>query len=89
MNSDTPFLSRDIEPEAQSFVIKLWLEAQEDRHHKRSWRGYISHVPSNKRHYVKRLDEISDFVAEHLIKEGVDLGWWWKLRHSLPLSLRG
>lgn len=88
MNSDLA-VSTNLEPEAQSFVIKLWLEAQEDRHSRRNWRGYISHVPSNQRRYVKRLDEISDFVAEHLMKEGVDLGWWWKFRHGLPLSLKG
>lgn len=86
MNANTVLPSADLEPEAQSFVIKLMLDTNQDRHSKRRWRGHISHVPSNERRNLKNLVDISNFVAEHLHSQGVDLGWWWRLKHDLHLS---
>jgi hypothetical protein len=48
-----------------SFIIKLWLEAG-GKSEPNAWRGYITHVPTGKRRYLKRLSDISDFVQEYL-----------------------
>ena len=49
-----------------SFIIKLWLEADSDKGEPNIWRGYITHVPTGDRRYVKRLSDMTDFVQEYL-----------------------
>lgn len=48
-----------------SFIIKLWLEAG-GKSEPIVWRGYITHVPTGDRRYLKRLSDITDFVQEYL-----------------------
>ena len=48
-----------------SFIIKLWLEA-DYKSEPDVWRGYITHVPTGDRRYLKRLSDITDFVQEYL-----------------------
>lgn len=49
-----------------SFIIKLWLEADCSKSEPNVWRGYITHVPTGERRYLKRLSDITDFVQEYL-----------------------
>ena len=85
MNPHQVLPPADLEPEAQSFVIKLWLDTNQDKYPRKRWRGHISHVPSSERRNLKNLAQISDFIAEHLDSQGADLGWWWWLKHDLHL----
>jgi hypothetical protein len=49
-----------------SFIIKLWLEADSSKGEPAVWRGYITHVPSGDRRYLKSLSDITVFVREYL-----------------------
>jgi hypothetical protein len=49
-----------------SFIIKLWLEGDCGKSEPNVWRGYITHVPTGDRRYLKRLSDIADFVQEYL-----------------------
>jgi len=49
-----------------SFIIKLWLEADGEKSEANIWRGYITHVPTGDRRYLKNLSDITDFVQEYL-----------------------
>jgi len=49
-----------------SFIIKLWLEADCNQSEPNVWRGYITHVPTGDRRYLKRLSDITDFVQEYV-----------------------
>jgi len=66
-----------LESTTQSFIVKVWVEESADGASKGVWYGHITHVPSGKRHYLKNLDEIKDFIAPHLEEMGVkpDTGW--------------
>ena len=63
-----------------SFIVKIWLEETAEEAGQATWRGYITHVPSGKRHYLENLDEISHFILPYLREFGVVLGmrWWFK-----------
>lgn len=48
-----------------SFIVKLWLEDEGKGGHK-VWRGYITHVPTGARRYLKSLTDVTDFIREYL-----------------------
>ena len=52
---DTP------ESKVHSFIVKLSLE-ETDEGPSAVWRGYITHVPSGARRYLKDIDDIVTFV---------------------------
>ena len=72
-----------LEPDAQSFIVKVWVEDGNGEAGQGAWRGHITHVSSGKRHYIKNLNEISEFIAPHLEEMGVKLGMRWRLRRWL------
>jgi hypothetical protein len=72
------------EQEPQSFVLKIWVEETAEEARQVTWRGHITHIPSNARQYVQDLDEIVLFVAPYLERLGVKL----KVRKYLVLPLR-
>jgi hypothetical protein len=72
-----------LKPEAQSFIIKVWVEDGDGEASQGVWRGHITHVPSYERRYLKNLGEIEDFIAPHLEDMGVKLGVRWRLRRWL------
>jgi hypothetical protein len=49
-----------------SFIIKLWLEDAGGKGKEKVWRGYITHVPTGARRYLKDLSDISEFIREYL-----------------------
>ena len=81
------------EPRLHSFIVKVWSEEPETTTGRVGWRGHITHVPSGKRRYVQRLNEISIFIEGHLREMGVSLqverGWWKWLKHLLVRMERG
>jgi hypothetical protein len=69
-----------LEPDAQSFIVKVWVEDGLETGGQGAWRGHITHVSSHERHYLKDLGEIEDFIAPHLEEMGVKLGMRWRVR---------
>jgi hypothetical protein len=72
-----------LEPDAHSFIVKVWVEERAQEGGRGTWRGHITHVPSGERRYLKNLDEIGNFIAPHLERMGVKLGMRWRIRRSL------
>jgi hypothetical protein len=69
-----------LEPDTQSFIVKVWVEDGIETGNQSAWRGHITHVSSQERHYLKDLGEIEDFIAPHLEEMGVKLGMRWRVR---------
>jgi hypothetical protein len=78
----------EIESEAQSFIVRVWVEERAMEGGRGLWRGHITHVPSSKRRYLKNLDEIGDFIAPYLEEMGVKLGVRWRMRSWLKRLTR-
>ena len=36
-----------------------------------TWRGHVTHVPSGERRYLKRLEDIVEFVRPYLARMGI------------------
>jgi hypothetical protein len=72
-----------LEPDAQSFIVKVWVEDGSETGSQAVLRGHITHVLSNERRYLKNLDEIGDFIAPHLEEMGVKLGMRWRVRRLI------
>ncbi len=69
--------------EAQSFIVRVWVEERTEEGGRGVWRGHITHVPGGERRYLKNLDEIGDFIAPYLEAIGVKLGMQWRMRRWL------
>ena len=63
------------ESNAQSFIIKIWLEEPVEEAGRATWRGHITHVPSGERRYLKDLNDITAFIVPYLQQLGVKLTW--------------
>jgi hypothetical protein len=72
-------------PEAttHSFIVKIWLEEVTDETGDVTWRGYITHVPSGARRYLRNLDDIVDFILTYVEAIGVRPGRLMRLRRWL------
>jgi hypothetical protein len=68
------------EPRSHSFIVKVWIEEATAKHAVR-WRGYITHVPDNRRRYVDRVEPLVEFIGGYLEAMGVRFSWWSRLRH--------
>ncbi len=77
----------EIEPNTQSFILKVWVEDSSEEAGHRVWRGHITHVSSNKRSYLTNLSGIEDFVLPYLQGMGVKLGMRWRIRRWLDRLL--
>ncbi len=47
-------------------MIRIWLEETAEEAGRDFWRGHITHVPSEKRVYLKDLNTILMFIAPYL-----------------------
>ena len=80
----------EIESEAQSFIVRIWVEERAEGAGRGVWRGHITHVSSGRRRFLKSLDEIGDFIAPYLEGMGVKLGMRWRMGRWLKhLTGRG
>ena len=52
-----------------SFIIRIWRE--ENSHP--AWRGYITHVPSGKQRYLKKLDDTIAFIIPYMEEMGINV----------------
>jgi hypothetical protein len=68
-----------------SFVIKIWLDDAGRESEQAVWRGYITHVSSGTRRYLKDVDDIVRFIEPYLEAMGAvnrprwRIGKWLKL----------
>ena len=69
-----------LEPDSQSFIVKVWVEDHTEPGSERKFRGHITHVTTQKRRYLKSLNGIEDFIVPYLEGMGVKLGIRWKVR---------
>jgi hypothetical protein len=56
------------------------------------WHGYITHVPDGERRYLKRLNEIVEFIKHYLEGGATETGLMARFRswlRLLHLRLRG
>ena len=70
-----------------SFIVKVWSEKVDIEGRTIRWRGYITHVPSGHRTYVKDVGEISSCIETYLKEFGASIStesrranWIKKLR---------
>ncbi len=61
------------EGSSHSFVIRIWLEETAEEAGQSLWRGHITHVTSEKRAYLKELDDIRAFVVPYLREMRVEV----------------
>ncbi len=79
----TPVLTVEVsmdtyESNTHSFIVKVWLEDADDQDDRPTWRGHVTHVPSNQRRYVEDLNGISKFISGYLERMGVGVGERWR-----------
>lgn len=60
------------EYDVHSFIIKVWAEKAARRFRRERWHGYITHVPSGERRYLKNLHGIKSFILPYLKGVGGD-----------------
>ena len=56
----------DPESNAETFVVRIWMEATGGDGDPRAWRGHVTHVMSGERRYVQSFDAIAAFITGHL-----------------------
>lgn len=54
------------ETNIQSFIIKIWLGEAKTVTGRPTWRGYITHVPSGRRNYLKKLADVIEFMTPYV-----------------------
>ncbi|MGZ3645440.1 MAG: hypothetical protein ACXVCM_16490 [Ktedonobacteraceae bacterium] len=72
-----------LEPGAQSFIVKVWVEDNSEAGNQGAFRGHITHVTSHQRRYLKNLGEIEDFIAPYLEEMGLSA---WRLLLQLTIG---
>jgi hypothetical protein len=66
-----------------SFIVKLWFEKTKKGAAGTIWHGYITHVPSGRRHYLKDLSGVTDFIEPYFNEMGVENGLRGRVRRWL------
>lgn len=74
--------------DTHSFVIKLWLDDTDRELEPAAWRGYITHVPSGARRYLKDVDDIVKFIEPYLEAMGAVRRSRWRIGRWLKLWKR-
>jgi hypothetical protein len=71
--------AEDLGTRRHSFIVRIWLEDRDVVPRRVRWRGTVTHVPGGERGAVKRLADVSAFIAPYL--------WSMGVRPSLPVRL--
>jgi hypothetical protein len=77
-----------LEPGAQSFIVKVWVEDITEAGGRGEFRGHITHVTSHERRYLNNLGEIEDFIAPYMEEMGVKLGVRWRVRNRFKRIIK-
>lgn len=76
------------DPSVHSFIVKIWIEEGARADGRAGWHGHVTHVPGGERRYLKRLDDIADFITPYLEEMNVAFGPCDRLRRWLRWLLR-
>jgi hypothetical protein len=57
--------------ENHSFIIRIWRETITESPDINVLRGHITHVPSEARQYIQKLDDITLFIEPYMGKMGI------------------
>jgi hypothetical protein len=60
----------DESPPIRSFVVKVWAEETASPRRDASWRGYVTHVGTGERLYLRNLVQVTSFIAPRLVEIG-------------------
>lgn len=80
----------DRETIVHSFVVKIWLE-EANAQTGDLWRGHITHVPDNERHYFQTLAGLNAFIELYVTNMRASSTWGrrsWLVRLSIWLRRR-
>jgi hypothetical protein len=75
--------SQSIEFNAHSFIVKVWIEEEINKHGNPIWHGHITHVPGGEQRYLRNLSEIEAFVEPYLVAMGIRFGLRDRIRKWL------
>lgn len=53
-----------MENDTHAFIVRVWVETQDEHGRKAGWRGSIDHVPDGKRIYFQDLSCVVRFIQE-------------------------
>lgn len=65
------------------FIVKIWIEEIDDEAGQPTWRGHITHVPSQRRGYIQTVHDIPIFIGHYLKAMGVQATGYWMLKRWL------
>lgn len=68
---------------AHSFIVKVWIEEETNKHGNPIWHGHITHVPGGEQRYLRNLSEIERFVEPYLSDMGIRFGLRERIRRWL------
>lgn len=54
-----------------SFIVQIYIDEMEEMPYPTIRFGHITHLPDGERHYIKGLNEITEFIQAHLKLNGV------------------
>jgi hypothetical protein len=58
-------------PTVISFIVKIWIDEDDDQDRTLTWHGSVIEVPEGEKRYVRELGEVTAFVAARLERLGV------------------
>lgn len=71
------------EPIAHSFIVKIWVEPETPDTEFLKWHGLITHVLSNKRKYLRELNDILAFIRMYVPEVVVEPRLWGRIKRWL------
>jgi hypothetical protein len=69
----------------QRFVIRFFVEPEEEGHERRRWHGYVDDITSRTPYPFRDIRSLSDFLIAQLDRLGVTPGLSYRLRRQLGL----
>ena len=74
---------QSVEFNAHSFIVKVWVEEEINKHGNPIWHGHITHVPDGEQRYLRNLSEIERFVEPYLSDMGIRFSLRERIRRWL------
>jgi hypothetical protein len=71
-----------------SFMVRIWIEETAQEAGRTIWRGYIRHIPSGERHYIRSPNDVGRFAAQQLESIGVHTSVRRQITHWLEQQVR-
>lgn len=56
------------EPNAHSFIVKLWIEEIQAESGQIHWRGRVTHVPDGEQRYFEHWESLTAFMLHYLMQ---------------------